>query len=76
MKKMSKAVGVIIDDDLLFHAAGVINDHSTLCGLDAGEHLGGGTLIVPAECRKINCPTCRTIWENTIQLRLNPSDFE
>lgn len=74
---MSKAVGIRIDGGIEWHAAGVVMDYATLCGLDADDpslgHLGTEK---PRRGQKITCGTCRLTWNRTLALRLRSTDFE
>lgn len=74
---MSKAVGVVIDGEVSWHAVGVFDDYAALCGIDAHDPAIGhqGTLAAKRG-QKIECRTCRMIWANTLALKLRGSDFQ
>lgn len=73
---MSRAVGVICDGETLWHAPGVAGDYDTLCGLDANDPSMGVTPgPSPQRGQKMDCPTCRSIWQNMRDLRLRESEF-
>lgn len=74
---MTKAVGVVIDGVLGWHAGGPgVTDHDTLCGVDANDPAIGHTGVVVAKRgQKITCATCKAVWCGTVALGLKTSDF-
>lgn len=73
---MSKVVGVVVDGDVSWHAPGVFQDYSTLCGIDADDPtIGHGGIVPSCSGQKINCVACFSIWKNTIDLKLRPQNF-
>jgi hypothetical protein len=74
---MSKAIGVVIDGETQWHARGVFDDYDTLCGIDSNDPaIGHQGTMEPLRGQKIDCITCKTIWSNTVALKLRSSDFE
>lgn len=72
----SKVVGVMVDGELTFHAAGAVSDYDTLCGIDANDpRVGHGGQVEVKRGQKITCTECRTIWNNVIRMRLRASNF-
>lgn len=74
---MSKAVGVLIDDKVEWHAppAGG-TDFDTLCGIDANDpSIGHGGVMTPMRGQKIECEQCRAIWADVIAMQLRKRDF-
>lgn len=73
---MSKAVGVLIDGVVGWHARGVFDDYDTLCGIDSNDpSIGHQGLVEPNRGQKIECMTCKNIWTKTISLKLRGPDF-
>ena len=73
---MSKAVGVLICGETTWHAAGVVSDYDTLCGIDANDPgLGFDGLVEAHKGQKITCAECKTVWLRMQALRLRSSDF-
>ena len=73
---MSKAVGVVIDGEASWHAPGVFDDYATLCGIDANDPaIGHQGTVEPKRGQKVECRTCKTIWANTMALKLRSPDF-
>jgi hypothetical protein len=73
---MTRAVGVVIDGEVTWHAPGVFDDYATLCGIDAHDPaIGQQGTVEPMRGQKIECGTCKTIWTNTIALKLRGPDF-
>lgn len=75
---MSKAVGVLIDGEVTWHAphAGG-NDYDTLCLIDANDpSIGHEGMVEPRRGQKITCMECKTIWKGVVALRLRESDFK
>lgn len=73
---MSKAVGVVIDGDVSWHAPGVFDDYTTLCGIDShDETIDHQGTVEPKRGQKIECCTCKSIWTNTMALKLRGPDF-
>jgi len=74
---MSKAVGVVIDDRVEWHAppaGGTIYD--TLCGIDAADPTIGHTgMVLAKRGQKIECEQCRAIWADVVAMRLRKRDF-
>lgn len=68
---MSKAVGVMIDGEVSWHApASGAGDYDTLCGIDANDpEIGHAGTVEPKRGRKIECASCRGIWEAARPLR-------
>lgn len=74
---MSKAVGVLVDGVVEWHAPRVAGpDYDTLCGIDAHDPEVGHQGLVPTKRgQKINCPECKRVWEGVLALRLRKSSF-
>jgi hypothetical protein len=74
---MSKAVGVLINGSVEWHApAAGGGDYHTLCGLDAAdETLGHMGFVEAKRGQKIDCHQCLGIWRDVIAMRLRRSDF-
>jgi hypothetical protein len=74
---MSKAVGVLIDGVVEWHAPGVAGpDYDTLCGIDANDPTIGHHGLVPAKRgQKITCMNCKMIWEGVVALNLRMASF-
>lgn len=74
--EMPKVVGVLINGVPTWHAAGVVNDYATLCGMDSDDPaIGHQGLVAPTRGQKIECRICKSIWTNTMALKLRVSDF-
>jgi len=72
---MSKAVGILIDGTVEWHAPGGVSDYATLCGLDANDSTVGHEGIVDTpRGQKITCPQCYGIWAGAKALRA--TDFD
>lgn len=75
---MSKAVGVKVEGgEVEWHAAGVVHDYDTLCGLDANDPSEGmhGTVEAPRG-QRITCVECASIFVRTQQLGLRRASFD
>lgn len=73
---MPKAVGVVMDGEISWHAPGVFDDYSTLCGIDANDpSIGHQGTREPKQGQKVDCQVCKTIWTNTMALKMRGSDF-
>lgn len=71
-----KAIGIIEDDDTTWHARGVVGDYDTMCGIDGDDPAIGHNGVVEAKRgQKISCVECKTIWRNTMAMKLRESDF-
>lgn len=74
---MSKAIGVDIDGEVVWHARGVVSDHDTLCGLDSNDpDIGHNGTVEAKRGQKITCSTCYSIWKETVELGLRASNFD
>ncbi len=75
---MRKVIGVVINGEITFHAPDASGaDYDTLCGIDANDPtIGHGGRVAAPKGQKINCGTCRTIYDCFISLKLRRSDFE
>lgn len=74
---MSKAVGVVIDEQVEWHAPGAGGtDHDTLCGIDANDSaIGHGGTVQAKRGQKIECAQCRAIWADVTAMKLRKRDF-
>ncbi len=73
MRPKSLFVAFEHDGEVLTHAAGGINDYATLCGLaNDGDQHSGVEIEIP-EVPKINCTSCKRLFETAKALRA--SDF-
>lgn len=73
----TKAVGIMQDGEVVWHAIGVYHDYDSLCGIDANDPKIGHEGSVPAKRgQKITCAQCHTIWRNIIALRLREGSFD
>jgi hypothetical protein len=75
---MSKAIGVIVEGgEVEWHAAGVVQDYDTLCGVDANDPSEGmhGTVEAPRG-QKITCTECASIFVRTQALGLRRASFD
>jgi hypothetical protein len=75
---MSKAVGVVIDGEVEWHAPGVVGpDYDTLCGIDSNDpQIGHQGLVSPKRGQKITCALCKSIWGSVMAMNLRKSNFE
>lgn len=74
---MSKAIGVMEQGEVVWHAPGVVQDYCTLCGTDSDDpELGHEGLVQPKRGQKITCEQCKDIWQRTIDLKLRATDFD
>ena len=74
---MSKAIGVIVDGNVEWHAHHHgVGDYNTLCGIDADDpNIGHEGTVEAKRGQKITCQTCREIWRGTVALNLRESSF-
>ena len=69
--------GVQIGDEVEYHAAGVIGDFHTLCGLDADDPgIDAMGAVAAKRGQKITCSSCHTIWRGVVDMGLRQSNFE
>lgn len=74
---MNKIIGVDQEGEVIWHARGVMNDYDTLCGIDANDPAIDHNGTVEAKRgQKITCDLCRSIWVETLALKLSKSNFE
>ena len=78
MMKRSAIVGVLTDNEMMFHlpASGVSN-YDSLCGIDADDPAIGhnGFVNVP-KGQKVNCASCKGIYLLIRDLKVRVTDFE
>lgn len=74
---MSKAIGVITDQGVEWHARGSVQDYATLCGMDGDDPTVDqfGTVDAPRS-QKITCAQCLAIFRAMRDLRLTERDFD
>lgn len=75
---MSKAIGVIVNGKVTWHAPGCVGDYDTLCGIDADdphETVAHGGIVEAKRGQKITCLTCCSIWRSVQALKLREQDF-
>lgn len=74
---MSKAIGVITNQGVEWHAYGAVHDYVTLCGMDGNDPAVDqfGT-VGASRGQKITCAQCLAIFRAVRELRLTERDFD
>lgn len=68
-------VAVKTDEGISVHCGNACGDFDTLCGIDSNDPNIGHFGTVPVACNtKIDCKTCRSIWNTCRAYRLG--DFK
>lgn len=74
---MDKVIGVLIDEEVEWHAPGIVQGYDTMCGLDASDaSIGHGGTVTAKRGQKITCGECKSIWERTVALKLRETNFQ
>lgn len=73
-----RIIGVVIDGKPTWHVVSTgAGDYATLCGLDGHDDhiIRQSGAVEPKRGQKIDCPQCKTIWQEVIGLKLRRGNF-